>query len=228
MINKVLLVGFQKTGSSWVRFVIFNYLNILKNKATKTLTWDELEAIHTNKESNPQFTHLAHDGQGIFKKFDFPEYDKLVYLMRNPWDTMISYWHWMVDRDIPWNGAFPKENLEDFTKRILPKYLHHIKITKPKADLVLYYDELWTIPIRFWKFIDLLLGEVNEDILRKSIEISSIENIRKMTAIEGQPYGGLYRGNFCRDGSLEQYNKVMSNELIDYIKNEMRKLNNGR
>ena len=59
--------------------------------------------------------------------------------------------------------------------------------------------------------------------------MSLFENIKNMSIIEHQEYGlhQLYKGMFCRDGSVGQYLKVMDIKLIrwieNFIKNELQK-----
>ena len=47
--QKILLYGYPKSGNTWVRFLIFNYFNLINNpKYLKTLTFDELNEIQSN------------------------------------------------------------------------------------------------------------------------------------------------------------------------------------
>jgi hypothetical protein len=241
MSNTVLLCGIQKAGNTLCRFVIFNYFNVLNNKATKTLNWDELQKPHLDrvehgldyeyKDGFPMVfhTHNAYDGQGLNVKYEgypefFQQFDKLIYLYRNPFDCMISYWHFVENR----NGVDYQRDLKEFTKWFLPKWIHHVKTTRCKADLVLDYDKLRRNPYPLFTEVIALVnnGIINIGILDKTIEMSSFENIRKMSDEVGNPAGlgnPHYRGYFCRDGRSGQYKEVMSKELIDYIRNECKK-----
>lgn len=238
----VLLCGIQKVGSTFIRFVIFNYFNILNHGATKTLTWDELEKPHLLRQEHgldyvyndgyPMvfFTHNARDGQGLTIKYDgYPEYfkqfDRLVYIYRNPHDTMISNWHFIMDRDndspfgdyIVGEALEKLKSLEGFVDFYLPKYCHHIETTLKHADLILDYDILRKDTTGFKDLMTLIVGDYDESILEKAIEMSSFENIKKMSIEIGEPYGlggPNYKGFFCRDGRSNQYKEVMSDDLI--------------
>lgn len=294
--TRVLICGIQKTGNTWVRFVIFNYFNILDHKATKTLTFDELKVIHMLRKKKGFYhlddgfpevhhTHFPYNGVGFMKIIPetskwFDDFEKLIYIYRNPFDTMISYHKFIFNRDkIPYHRiselhervANIKKNiekhrnqikasktekwtyflydeierkeqiikrlehtlegscdmkklvkLEDFTKYYLEKFINHVKSTRDRADVVLNYDELRKNPIGFKKAIELVVGEGNVDmeIFNKAIEMSSFDNIKKMSDEVNQPYGvggPLYKGYFCRDGRSNQYKEIMSKELIEYI-----------
>ena len=243
--KSILLCGIQKVGNTHARFVIFNYFNILNHDAEKTLTWEELEEPHLLRQKHGLdydyndgyplvfHTHNARDGQGIFEKYDnhpeyFDQFDKMIYVYRNPYDTCISYFHFMMDRDIL---SFEKsvsveeleklKTLEGFSKWFLPKYIHHLKTTIKYADLILDYDSLRKDTKGFYKLMELIIDDVDYDILEKSIEMSSFDNIKKMSIDIKQPYGlggPNYKGFFCRDGRSDQYKKVMSKELQEWIK----------
>lgn len=241
---KILLVGFSKSGNTWARFVIFNYWNILTNNAKETLTYRELIKINENildgiGDQYPQvyFMHVPKSGKTILginrdRKIKlYNKIDKIIYVCRNPFDVMISYFDYLYNRDIPFNGNFKGKKLEEisnlkgFIKKFLPLYIDHIKSTKHLADVVLDYDQLRANPNGFRKALELVYGDVNEKIFQKAIEMSSFESIKTMGIKFDQRYGlaSSYRGSFTRNGRSGQYLEVMSKELIEYIKNECRK-----
>lgn len=237
LLNSVLLCAIQKSGSSWVRFIIFNYFNIKNNHAIKTLTWDELQKPHLDRvnygvdydydDSFPRVfhTHNSYDGYGINAHYDgypefFKQFDKMIYIYRNPFDCCLSYWHFMENRI----SVNYKRDLEEFTKWFLPKWIFHVRTTRNLADLVLNYDHLQIHPAIFRTVIDLITDDnLDENVLIKAINMSSFENIKRMSDEVGNPAGlgfPYYKGYFCRDGRTGQYKEVMSKELVEYIKKE--------
>jgi len=252
--NTILLSSIQKAGSTWVRFVIANYYTILNRNITKSLTWDELEAPHLLRvqkgidypysDGYPLVfhTHLTYNGYGIFD-YDpkmpsyFDSFDYIIYLYRNPFDTIISYFHFMLERTTPepfGDGVKGAEleklkTLEGFTDFYLPRWIRHVKTTMCKADLVMDYDKTWNQPYtEFLNMFKLIDDNIDDSTLIKAIQMSSFNNIRKMSEDIGQ-IGGLgipyYTGYFCREGTPLQYKKVMSPELIQKIKDECKKEN---
>jgi len=252
--KKTLLCGIQKTGNTWARFVIFNYFNILNNKATKTLTFDELQKPHLLRMTkgidydykyddgfpNVHHTHNAYDGQAIFKKYKgytgyFERFDNVIYIYRNPYDTMISYYHFMANRK---KGGFPNgmmeslklDNLDNFVRWYLPKYIHHIKTTLKKCIMTLNYEKLRFDPMGFKAAIMLIMEDPKTfkwDIFKTSVQMSTFENIKKMSDNVKQPYGlggPDYLGYFCRNGNYGQFHNEMSPESIEYITKEWSKL----
>lgn len=253
-LNSVLLCGYPKTGNTWARFVILNYFNIVNHNAKKTLTYKELTKIQSHRverdvkkeykkfEYNPfQFEegfpplYHTHVSKGNWKYGEyFNKFDKLCYLYRNPCDTMISYYHYLMDRDNPFKGRKPRmkvqllKNLQTFVKYYISEYIQHIKETMPHADLVLRYNELREDPYLFRDAIDLFGVRVSEEALEKAISFSSFDSIKRMGRETNQTYGlaKSYRGEFTRDGRVGQYKTILTNETIQFIKIKIREMNN--
>jgi hypothetical protein len=252
--------GIQKSATSYCRFVVFNYFNILNNSAKETLNFDELKAIHLKRGWYPNnqdpniprkkealtdgyplmyFSHLGYDGTGFMKNFPkvhewFDKFDGLIYVVRNCFDVMISYYEFLRTRDeTPYMNTQKEINmneklksLEAFTKFYLPKWISHVKSTKHKADVILDYDELRKNPIGFLDAIELINGDVDLAVLERAIEMSSFDNIRQMSIDTNQIWGvggPLYKGYFCRDGRSGQYKERMNKNLIKWIRAKCKK-----
>jgi len=225
----VLLSGSPKTGNTWLRFVIFHYLNMIEKHEYRTLTHRDLAWLKDN-EMRVQHTHIPHSGENAPQFYD--KFNKMIYIWRNPYDTMISYHEYLKNRDVPFNilrHNLKKEtieklhSLEGFTGFFLEKYIDHINSTRSRADLVLCYDDLRKNTKGFYDALKMVCRTLKlsyrEHIAKKAIRMSSFENIKQM-GIDTNQKGGLaigYKGSFCRDGTVGQYKKVMSKELINYI-----------
>lgn len=236
----ILLCGFPKTGNSWLKFVICNYVSILSHGAKFTLSYSQLNDIFKHPISL-HHTHIPFSGKLTYGSVkNIPEYyskfDKIIYICRNPYDTMISFWHYLKNRDPPFNLLKKNLNMEmieefsslkGFVEYFLPLYIDHVKSTRHRADLILNYDELRKNPNDFKKVIKLIFDdEINEEVFEKAIEMSSFENIRKMGIEMDQKHGLAkdYLGHFARDGRSGQYKEVMDAHLIQYIETEWNKV----
>ena len=57
--EKYLLFGYPKSGNTWLRFLIFNYFNLILNKnVTSTLTYDHLNKILFLMDVSYQVTYV--------------------------------------------------------------------------------------------------------------------------------------------------------------------------
>jgi MoaA/NifB/PqqE/SkfB family radical SAM enzyme len=230
-----------------------NYFNILNNGAEKTLTYKELSKIQRHRlerdvtgydkdgykpfefdDGFPRFYHTHVSYNTKYGKY-FDCFDKVVYLIRNPYDTMVSYYYYLANRDKPFNGRFDHIktahllHIENFVKHYLPNYLTHVWETKFRADLVLDYDKLKEKfgDFGFYNLIELFGDRVNTNVLGKAIKMSSFDSIKKMGRETNQQYGlaDSYKGEFTRDGRTGQYKEVLSDTVIHFIKTEYDKMN---
>ena len=51
--ESTLFAGFIKSGNTWLRFLIYNYFNILNNNTEETLSYSELNQIQSNALGDP-------------------------------------------------------------------------------------------------------------------------------------------------------------------------------
>lgn len=230
--NPILLAGFPKSGNTWTRFVIYNYYNIYKNDAGKTLTFNELNAINYHvlddgitspfKSGFPPLyqTHMCY--RNIFNFF------KVIFIYRNPLDTLISN-HYIHMNNVNPFFSYSTElrskflNIDYFVRFFVEEWAHHYKLTKAHSDIVLCYERLKKDPFReFSKLFKVLNIELNESILRKSIKISSFDNIKKMGRQTNQLYGvhnpNRFKGEFTRSGKTHQYLEELKPSTIEYTK----------
>lgn len=235
----ILISSFPKVGIHWTKFIICNYYQIKNFGITSTLTYNQLDHIFKNPISL-HHTHFPYSGKTLFGQIKnmkdyYDRFEKIIYQIRNPYDTMISFYYYLKNRNPPFNIVYNVANidlidqistLEGFVEYFLPLYIDHIKSTRNKADLVLNYDKLRKDPSDFKKAIKLIFNEVNEEAFEKAVEMSSFDNIRKMGIETNQKHGLAkdYLGHFCRNGKSGQYKEIMSEKLIQYIKNEWDKI----
>jgi len=234
-----LLAGFPKSGNTWVRFVIFNYFNILKNGAKKTLTFDELNSIQYHQLEHAEvgpfvsnYPKLFRTHQNYRKIFN---YFKVIYIYRNPLDTLISWYYYHKKRISPFRN-YPrkvKKKLYDINYFViyeLYKWIRHYKLNINNCTLLLNYEKLRVNPFKeYSKVIRLIDKGINDEALRNSIELSSFDNISKMAKDTNQQYGmgdrQTFKGVFTRSGRSGQYLNELKPEIINLARLIL-KLNN--
>ena len=238
--KKIVLCGHEKTGTTWALFVVCNYFNILNFDAKECLPWGEVlrivggykqRAIElTDKEYkfNKGVAHVYYTHTSIYNspktKIFFNQFDNIIYICRNPFDTMISLYHYKIIKGIPKilnnikkvGGLRKYIPFDNFIRKgdSVDEYINHIKYNKHKADLVLDYDKLRKDPSNFRKLIGFLTDKIDEKLFKKALKLSSFDNIRRIE-IEQKKVNLK-----ARNGRTGQYKEQMNKKQIDFIKNK--------
>ncbi|MCL4872089.1 MAG: sulfotransferase domain-containing protein [Anaerolineae bacterium] len=228
--HPILLSGHQKSGNTWVRFVVTNHFNILVNGAEDTLTYAQLNQISPHFFGGWPLQPFAPGFPAFFYTHDpykvsFNHF-RIIYLYRNPLDTLISYYHWHKSRRVPFSYFPPwqrekMQGVDYFVLDRLNRWIHHYRKTAARSMVTLCYERMKQDAFQeFSRLFAALDIEVNEDILHKSIAFSSIRNIQQMGRETGQLAGIARTGKlangfeFTRDGRTGQYQSVLQPETI--------------
>jgi hypothetical protein len=234
--TSVLLSGYPKSGNTWTRFVVFNYLNIKYRDANDTLTYDELNNIQSTVISRKTDIRDCLNGELFFARTHVPYYkvyssfDIILYAYRNPLDTLISSYHSQVSK----NNIDDTTDITDFIRDRIEDWVKHFNKTFDKSDIVLSYEKRKNDPYyEFEKVIKFIDKDLNDECLKKSIKLSGLKNIRSMEKKSGQRYGN-YPGyeselpddyNFTRSGEVGQYKKELPYTFTKNCKDYIRKNN---
>ena len=232
--QKILLYGYPKSGNTWVRFLIFNYFNLINNpNCLKTLTFDELNEIQSNvmdrgtiNNNVPGFplfyrTHKVYND--CYKLFDFK-----IFVHRNPLDTLVSSYYFYKNRSIPFNDEEEsvREKLNDinfYVRYKFPAWKDFFDKSMKIADFTINYSNLKKDPV---KILSLLLKNIDVNYcditIKKSVDLSSFQSIKNMSKNYNQSYGnaptnGTFVGEFLRSGEDGQYKKELDDKTIEYI-----------
>ena len=240
---KILMYGYPKSGNTWLRFLLYNYCNLLLNpNVDKTISFDKLNnlqnnvmdrgTIFNNFEGFPLFyrTHKIY-----VKPYDL--YDKKIFVHRNPLDTLISSYYFYKNRDIPFfdDPEYLRDRLHDIDFYVLYKIDHWINfynISVKHADFVINYSQMKSnCKKEFLNLINFLEWDLHENLVEKSIEISSFKKVKKMGKDNLQQYGngpsdGSFKGEFTRSGKEAQFNKELNKETIEKVLNKFPEFQN--
>ena len=232
--SKILIFGFPKSGNTWLRFLIYNYLNLLINPSQdKTISFDMLNKLQNNvldrgtTFSNQNGFPLFYRTHKIYKK-PYDLFDKKIFIHRNPLDTLISSYYFYKNRKIPFSDepTNMREKLHDIDYYVLYKiddWINYFNISIRHADFIINYSNLKNdCENQLSKLVKFLDWDLNQSLIEKSIKMSSFKNIKKMSEEKFQQYGngpsdGSFFGKFTRSGEEGQFYNELSSKTIEDV-----------
>ena len=234
---KILLFGYPKSGNTWIRFLLYNYRNLLLNPNVKqTVSYKRLNILQNNimekgttflPEKGFPFIYRTHK---IYKK-TFNLFEKKIFIHRNPLDTLVSAYYYSRNRDVPfWDDPINVRNklfdIDFFVKYKIDSWINFYYYSNQHADIVLNYSDMKNnCEKELFKLVQFLGWEMDNRLIIKSVKLSSFENIRNMGNLTGQSYGmakggagyGSFKGEFTRSGEESQFFHELHKETINFV-----------
>lgn len=242
--NDIILASFPKTGTTWLKSVIFSIIHRSSKHRLAMAHPHELvptlevqvyttssEPSYTNQSTRIFSTHIPY--QLLSETLDLSEC-RVVYMTRNPKDTLVSTWHfvnkWKKAIDDPW----PLETATDkFCQGLTPcgPYYDHVmgyknlSLERPKNVFFITYEELRSDPITHVKKLAEFLGcpfegrdeeeQVREVVKSCSFEVLSNYEVNKSE--ESPSWFQLPYNSFFRKGDVGDHKNYLSDETIECI-----------
>jgi estrone sulfotransferase len=216
----VYLVSYPKSGNTWMRFLLINYLF---NTNRKPLLYSDLEkyipSIH-----NSSFSKInSFKGFRIIKShFVKKEYPKIIYIVRDGRDTMVSYYYYLKDLK-DYTGSFedfyykkPNSELGSWDGHVR-KALDYEKCF-PENIIIIKYEDLKNDPHWvFGKVIEFLNYNIDVDNLNFAISNSTFERLKTMQESEGVIIENK-NINFFRKGESQVWKDYFNHDLnLEFI-----------
>ncbi len=232
--ESILLFGYPKSGNTWFRLLIYNYLNLQGDQNLgSTISFDELNSQQNNvmdrgsvflpENSFPLFyrTHKIYNRP-------YSLFNNKIFIHRNPLDTLISAYYFYKKRDIPFSGdpVNLREKLMDIDFYVSYKinfWIKYFRISVKKADIVMNYSDMKNDTRKeLTKLVQFLNWDLDEGLIKKSVEFSSFNKVKKMGKEQSQQYGngpkdGSFKGEFTRNGEEGQFNNKLKKETIELV-----------
>lgn len=255
-----LIVSYAKSGSNWTRMVLDNYLqdadipaNIWETGSVPNgfsrngfeclmgipsylLEAEELWQLMPiylkelcENAKNPLYFKIHDANLGIIPPEIFPKV-RVIYLIRNPLDVVVSYsHHFGVDYDqaiARLKNPLAMFNSPENTQRgLLPIRSHawaeHVASWVDQSDFsveILHYEDMVSQPMeQFSRMIQLFCGELDEKRLKKAIKFSSIDELRHQERSHKKVYHKHQGASFFRKGQSGTWHKELTALQIEAV-----------
>ena len=218
--NDLYIVEFPKSGITWLSTIIANtcFLEEGINKESTHYNIEQLIGdVHQNKTISDINYHFPY--HRIIKSHDNynPYYRHVIYLVRNPFSVMISYYHFTLSNKY-FDGTF-----HDFIRSEkfgVKSWVRHVEswLTPQKALKLhcLKYENLIDDPLETIKNLYINLGwKIEENKIMQSIKLSSFDNM-KLLNNHYKEFCPFRKYDFVRKGKKTT---DMSTEDKEYIYN---------
>ncbi|MBK1832396.1 sulfotransferase domain-containing protein [Verrucomicrobiaceae bacterium R5-34] len=216
----ILLVGYPKTGSTWLRYYLF--LLMCQKRANFDLSIDRMNDLM------PEFAHESFFREWFYpqipvllkthqKYYSFFKRHKALLVVRDPRDIVVSYYHYSKGvKNIDYDGSFsdllrhPSMGLESFFK--------HYYSWKDNADMVLRYEDFKDDPTEtFSKLSEFCKLTTNVDEIQQAITGAGFKNMKAIQSRSGKLRSEFKEGHqFVRSGKKAQWIDLFTVDDLAY------------
>lgn len=213
------LSSFPKSGNTWLRFILANIYNQVEKRV-------DLVDFHTIHKLIPETGTSHRFGFKTLPEIrkthdDFhKKFQKVILVVRNPVDTINSYYHYLRGER---ERSFEYPDLLRDERRGIPAIISHTNnyVRKCERLTLVTYEQLHSDAFFALSSVLEFMGlSIEDDVIKKGIESSSFQNMRKTEDEKGRPYGKT-DFKFTRSGKVGEGNEMLSDSDRAYVLSEL-------
>ena len=226
--DDIYIGEFPKSGITWLSFIIGNIFLQIDNKNEFMTFFNHTMNIYEIDTINNYKMFIGKSiKRRIIKTHSFynPYYLSIIYMIRNPFDVMISYYNF--SKNLGYEGDFAK--FVKHKKYGIYAWKNHVDswTNQPKDPVIIHllkYEDLIEDTFLEIKNIILNLGiNINDDIIKNAIKLSSIENMKYSEEFY-RKYNPNYKISFVGKHGKISKEELLTNEIKRYILKEAKEI----
>lgn len=223
----VFIVGFPKSGNTLMQHIIAHLVYGLNNEASRSMVNLIVPDIYANSH------YFRFNDRCFFKSHDLPkpEYKKVIYIMRDGREALLSYYHMMYNMGKPVSledlysnkiklfGATWSEHIEAWEKNPFNSEILWIRYEDLYSNKLIELEKICV-------FLNLnrSVNELNEVEMFTSFEfMSNLETKSDWKQIKSNK-NFTQGSSFVRKGKLDTYKEEVTENLIKYFNDENTRL----
>ncbi len=214
------VVSYPKSGRTWLQMMLARiYQRQVDLPLDELLQQSHRCLVRSVDGASVPFARFSHGYR--YKYFcqseDFPSWfyqgSKIVLLMRDPRDTLVSYYYWQKYNFCSFDGTLhdfihtcgddrhPEDHQARCGIKPILKYYNTWLAHEPEFDdlLILHYEDLRMDPVKHLRrLLDFTGHNVSDELIADAIEFASFDNMRKMEVDRQLTWSALPGGNDVR------------------------------
>ncbi len=237
---EIYVISYPKSGRSWLRFMLNKYCSYVYNYEFD-LNKDISDISY--KTSNIPSIAFVHDGSSYVQKRNFtaeelPENKhqfykgkKVILLVRDLRDVMVSYYMHCTKRNDIYNGSisdFIKDEYFGIKKAVYFLNIWYAQRHIPKEFLMVHYEDITRNPVNeFLKIIKFMNITVNLEFAKGAVDFASFENMKNLERSGKLELNGRFGSQKKDEEDAYKIRKGIAGGFVDYLDiNDIQYINN--
>jgi Sulfotransferase domain len=222
--DDIFLVTYPKSGTTWMRFLIGNYLT--GNQCNYSNLYSIMPGLHVSDQESSNWCKFQ--PRFIQSHFPFtPDYRKVVYVVRDGRDVAVSFYfhlikHWHLDIETPFSEFLVQFNGGSFAHKT--PWADHVLNwldNSPSDFLLVRYEDLQdNAAVELTKVLEFAGLSVDSDAVQSALEFSSFERLQQYEKyqfhLSNSPLALSDSSiQFMRKGQVGDWRNYFTEELLE-------------